>query len=78
MNTTTTPHAVCHNMPLQLRQSTLIQIGRSNIHGWGAFTTIPLFKNQFVLEYVGEIISNNEADHRGRKFSSFFFFFFFI
>ena len=43
-----------------------ILIGRSGIHGWGAFTTKPIEKNAFITEYVGEIITQDEAERRGR------------
>ena len=32
-----------------------ILLGRSKIHGWGAFTKEPIKKNEFVTEYTGEV-----------------------
>ena len=32
-------------------------LGRSNIHGWGAFTREEISKNELITEYVGEVIA---------------------
>ena len=41
-------------------------MGHSSIHGWGAFTPSFIKKGSYVYSYVGELISQNEADRRGK------------
>lgn len=36
--------------------------------GLGLFTTVPIQKGAFVIEYTGEKITNEEADRRGGKY----------
>ena len=36
--------------------------------GWGVKTKDPIKKGQFAVEYVGEVISNDEAEERGKKY----------
>ena len=37
---------------------------RSKLHGWGVFASESINKNTFVIEYTGELISNNVSDAR--------------
>jgi uncharacterized protein len=50
------------------------RIGRSKIHGRGVFATESIRKGTRIVEYLGEIITDEEADHRerGRKHVWFF------
>lgn len=40
----------------------------ANGRGWGVKSLEPIKKDQFVSEYVGEVISSEEAEQRGMKY----------
>ena len=42
-----------------------LKIGVSNIAGWGLFAAEAIKKDEFVREYLGEIITMREGDRRG-------------
>lgn len=42
----------------------------SDGRGWGIKTLEFIPKNQFVMEYVGEIITNDEAERRGELYDA--------
>ena len=48
---------LCHNVYSQSGKHKRLCIGRSGIHGWGAFALEPIEKNDFIYEYTGELIS---------------------
>lgn len=50
-----------HNSPFSL------SVKRSKT-GLGVFTNEPIKKKKFVIEYTGELISDEEADRRGGKY----------
>ncbi|KAL6648269.1 hypothetical protein ACP70R_012493 [Stipagrostis hirtigluma subsp. patula] len=56
----------CGNMKLLLKQQQRILLGRSDVAGWGAFIKNPVYKNEYLGEYTGELISHKEADKRGK------------
>ena len=59
----------CFNRVVQRgRQVPLCVFRTSNGRGWGVKTMQTLSKGQFVSEYIGEIISNEEAEKRGKKY----------
>ena len=43
-----------------------IVVGHSSTHGWGVFATTFIRKGSYVYPYLGELISQNEADRRGK------------
>jgi histone-lysine N-methyltransferase EZH2 len=40
-------------------------MAKSEVHGWGLFTKQALKRGDFVHEYLGEIITHDEAERRG-------------
>jgi len=59
------PSFPCGNMKLQLGQKEHLGLGKSNVAGWGAFSLNGARKGDFIGEYVGELITQDEADRRG-------------
>ncbi|KAG2920937.1 hypothetical protein PC119_g17275 [Phytophthora cactorum] len=57
---------ICQNIDM-LRGSIQKNVGVafSATHGWGAYALEPIRKDEFVLEYTGELISDEEAERRG-------------
>ncbi|KAM0678072.1 Histone-lysine N-methyltransferase ezh1 [Binucleata daphniae] len=55
----------CGNKNILLKNFAKTYIGESLIAGFGLFALEDINKNQFVIEYVGELISHNEAERRG-------------
>lgn len=60
----------CRNDNISMRRHAHLLLGESSIKdaGWGAFTKYALKKGDFVHEYVGEVISQEEAERRGRVY----------
>ncbi|CAJ2500088.1 Uu.00g029410.m01.CDS01 [Anthostomella pinea] len=54
----------CQNCPLQRGKSKSVVLGKSKIAGYGLFTTEDIAQDEFVIEYVGELISQDEGVRR--------------
>eukprot|EP00775_Hariotina_reticulata_P001444 gene1444-1785_t len=65
---TAAPEERCGNMGMRLRQHARIHMGLSNVSGWGAFLGESARKGDFLGEYVGEMLSQAEADRRGKAY----------
>ena len=54
-----------------------LSLGVSSVAGWGLFATFPIRPGEFIGEYRGEVVSQNEAERRGkmydRNFNSYLF-----
>ena len=59
------PDYPCGNMKLQLRQKEHVCLGKSGVAGWGAHVLHGARKDDFIGEYVGELVTQDEADRRG-------------
>ena len=63
--------AACGNLRLLTRRHATLRMGVSEISGWGVFSTRALERDEFVYEYMGEVISHDEADRRGSIYDKF-------
>ncbi|CAF1245391.1 unnamed protein product [Adineta steineri] len=63
------PMVTCANIALQRKIHKQILIAESDIAGYGAFLGSPVaYPGDLIAEYTGEIISEEEADRRGRLY----------
>ncbi|XP_072181661.1 histone-lysine N-methyltransferase SUV39H1-like [Diadema setosum] len=61
----------CPNRVVQLgRRYSLAIFRTSNGRGWGVRTLVNIKKKSFVMEYVGEVITSEEAEHRGKIYDA--------
>ncbi|XP_004494933.2 histone-lysine N-methyltransferase EZA1-like [Cicer arietinum] len=58
----------CGNMMILLGKKQRILLAKSDVAGWGAFLKNPANKNDFLGEYTGELISQIEAEKRGKLY----------
>ena len=61
----------CCNTVIQRGLGVNILVGESQVSGFGAFLGEPVKRNQYIGEYVGEIISTQEADRRSLIYNKF-------
>ncbi|CAI5745795.1 unnamed protein product [Peronospora destructor] len=57
----------CQNRSIALGRQKHVRMGRSNLGaaGWGLFVDDLVAKDEFIIEYIGEMVSQEEADRRG-------------
>ncbi|CAB4432133.1 unnamed protein product [Rhizophagus irregularis] len=58
--------SLCKNVAIQRRQAKHTIVGISTVAGWGLFVREHVKKNEYLGEYIGEVISQTEADRRGK------------
>ncbi|KAJ6639814.1 Histone-lysine N-methyltransferase E(z) [Pseudolycoriella hygida] len=60
----------CENSSIQRAPEKKVRVAKSNIHGLGLFMEETCKRNDFIIEYRGEIISKKEADRREMCFAN--------
>ncbi|XP_071817256.1 uncharacterized protein [Apostichopus japonicus] len=61
----------CPNRVVQLGRKYPMSIFRTaNNRGWGVKTLVDIRRSTFVMEYVGEVITNEEAERRGKEYDA--------
>ncbi|GLE07467.1 hypothetical protein PINS_up017778 [Pythium insidiosum] len=57
----------CQNRNMSLGRHKRLRVGRSTMEGagWGLFVDEPVAKDEFVIEYIGEMVTQEEAERRG-------------
>merc|ERR1712048_715956 len=64
------PFAICSNLGCTHGQNKKLWIGKSEVHGFGCFAGELIKCNEYICEYLGEIISQSEADRRGQVYDA--------
>lgn len=62
------PFKLCENCQCTKQIKKKLWIGKSDIHGFGCFAGENIKKDEYICEYLGEMISQIEADRRGKVY----------